>query len=78
MFILHKFEGVVMAGTISVDWECVSDGKTAQGSLFKSNMQGFLRAGYAVRVLLPDGSDGPRFTDADEFGGWFDSIGVID
>ena len=63
-----------MAGVISVNWECVSDGKTVQGALFKSNMQELLKAGYQLQIHRLDGSNGPFFTDADDFGRWFDSL----
>jgi hypothetical protein len=51
-----------MTGIISVDWECVTDGKTAQGAIFKSNIQELLKAGYKLQVELADGSNGPLFT----------------
>ncbi|MFM7008357.1 MAG: hypothetical protein ACKO0Z_03375 [Betaproteobacteria bacterium] len=63
-----------MAGTISVDWDCVSDGKTLQGAIFKGNMQELLKAGYTVQIHFLDGSRGPTFSDSEKFGEWFDSI----
>lgn len=63
-----------MSGIISVDWECVTHGKTAQGSIFKSNIQGLLNAGYKLQVELAGGSKGPLFTESEEFAHWFDSI----
>jgi hypothetical protein len=39
-----------VSGTISVDWECVTDGKTEQCALFKGNMQDLLKAGYKVQI----------------------------
>lgn len=63
-----------MSGTISVDWECVSDGKTEQGALFKGTMQDLLKAGYKVEIHHLDGSKGQVFTDHEDFGHWFDSI----
>jgi hypothetical protein len=63
-----------MTGIISVDWECVTDGKTAQGAIFKSNIQELLKAGYKLQVELADGSNGPLFTESEKFAHWFDSI----
>ncbi|WP_291925197.1 hypothetical protein [Limnohabitans sp.] len=63
-----------MTGIISVDWECVTDGKTAQGAIFKSNILDLLNAGYNLQVELADGSKGPLFTESEKFALWFDSI----
>jgi hypothetical protein len=63
-----------MSGMISIEWECVSDGKTEQGALFKGAIQELLKLGHTVQIYHLDASKGPIFTDPEEFGHWFESF----
>lgn len=65
---------LVMAGTITVDWECVTDGKTPQGGNFRAHVVDFLKSGYRLVVISSDGCTQRVFEDSDGFITWFDAI----